>query len=160
MTSLHAEQVRAQKMADAHAVGNNDALIARLVEAFYTTIRKDDLLGPIFAAHVSQWPPHLARLEDFWASITMDSGRFHGNPMAKHIAIGTLQQAHFDRWLMLWNKTIAKIVPNEAAADIFRAAAARIARSLFAGIELKRGGLDAIMATRDKAAQNKAQTHG
>ena len=49
MTSNHAEQARARKMADALACGIDDAFISQLVESFYDTVRQDDTLGPILA---------------------------------------------------------------------------------------------------------------
>ena len=130
-------------MAEANAVGIDDALISRLVETFYVRVRDDDLLGPIFAANVAVWTPHLARMKDFWASVVMESGRFRGNPMLKHIAIGGLKPSHFDRWLGLWNETVGEVVPVEAAA-LFRSAAQRIASSLLTGIQIHQGGLAAI----------------
>lgn len=134
----YAEQARAQKMAHAEAMGINDALISQLVERFYGTVRKDNLLGPIFATHVTDWPRHLAKMKDFWASVTLESGRFHGNPMLKHIAVGSLEQAHFERWLMLWDQTVQEVVPNASASETFRESAKQIARSLLLGIQSER----------------------
>jgi len=39
-----------------------------LVNNFYSKIRKDDLLGPIFNAHIpdDKWKEHLDKLTDFW----------------------------------------------------------------------------------------------
>lgn len=133
--STYAKQARAEKMAHAKAMGVDDALISQLVERFYTRVRHDDLLGPIFAANVTDWTPHLARMKDFWASVALESGRFHGNPMVKHIAIGGLEQKHFERWLMHWDQTVHEVAPSPAASDTFRLAAKRIARSLLMGIE-------------------------
>jgi hemoglobin len=140
----YAEQARARKMTDATAVGIDDALISRLVEKFYERVQDDKLLGPIFTAHVADWAPHLAQMKDFWASVTLESGRFNGSPMAKHVAIGGLEQIHFARWLTLWHKTVGEIAPNDAAAEVFRSAAQRIASSLLTGIQVHRGGLAAI----------------
>ncbi|MGB5724569.1 MAG: group III truncated hemoglobin [Parasphingorhabdus sp.] len=140
----YAERARAKKMAQANAIGIDDALISNLVETFYGAIRSDELLGPIFLAHVADWTPHLARMKDFWASVTLESGRFRGNPMLKHIAVGGLDNIHFDRWLVLWHQTLDDVAPNDAAARVFRAAAGRIADSLLTGIKVQRGSLDAI----------------
>jgi hemoglobin len=146
----YAERARARKMAQANALGIDDALISNLVETFYSAIRNDVLLGPIFESHVADWTPHLARMKDFWASVTMESGRFRGNPMLKHIAIGGLDDMHFDRWLVLWNQTLDNVAPNDAAAQAFRDAAGRIASSLLTGIKVQRGGLDAISKPKEK----------
>ncbi len=140
----YAEQARAQKAADADAMGIDDALISALVEAFYARIRDDAMLGPIFAERVQHWSPHLGRMKDFWASIAIESGRFHGNPMLKHVAIPGLTQDHFAHWLALWDATIADIVTNRDAADMLRDRARRIAKSLLTAIELYRGGLAAV----------------
>lgn len=140
----YAEKARAKKKASALAIGIDDALISSLVEGFYEAVRQDALIGPVFENHVEDWTPHLARMKDFWASVTLESGRFRGNPMLKHIAIGSLEQAHFSRWLVLWEETVAKLVPTQAARDVFLEAARRIANSLLTGIEIQRGGLEAI----------------
>ena len=140
----YVERARAKKTAQANALGIDDALISNLVETFYGAIRSDALLGPIFISHVADWTPHLARMKDFWASVTLESGRFRGNPMLKHIAVGGLDNMHFDRWLVLWNETLDEVAPNDAAAQVFRQAAERIAESLLTGIKVQRGGLDAI----------------
>lgn len=146
----YAERARAKKTAQAHALGINDALISNLVESFYDTIRSDALLGPIFQSHVKDWTPHLVRMKNFWASVTLESGRFRGNPMLKHIAIGGLDGVHFDRWLVLWNQTLDEVIPNDAAAQVFRAAAERIAGSLLTGIKIQRDGLHAISNQKEK----------
>ncbi|ASK88388.1 group III truncated hemoglobin [Sphingorhabdus sp. SMR4y] len=146
----YAERARAKKMAQAHALGINDALISELVETFYRAIRNDALLGPIFASHIADWQPHLARMKDFWASVTLESGRFRGNPMRKHIAIDGLDAGHFDRWLLLWTRTVDDVAPNDAAARLFREAAERIAASLLTGIAVQRGDLDAIPKSEEQ----------
>lgn len=145
MTTLnYAQQARARKTSDAHAMGIDDALISRLVEHFYAGIRAHEMLGPIFEHHVASWTPHLARMKDFWASIAIESGRFHGNPMLKHIAIPGLTPVHFSAWLTLWDSAVADIVVDPAAADLFRDRARRIATSLQTGIILQKGGLAAL----------------
>ncbi|MEH6790128.1 hypothetical protein [Parasphingorhabdus sp.] len=58
----YAERARARKMAQANALGIDDALISNVVEKFYGAIRSDALLGPIFESHVADWTPHLARM--------------------------------------------------------------------------------------------------
>lgn len=149
MTALsYVEQARLQKAAEAHALGIDDALISELVESFYARIRAHAVLGPIFAAKVANWPPHLQRMKDFWASIAIESGRFRGNPMLKHVAIPGLSLAHFEMWLGLWDETISELVPNPDAVSLFRDRAQRIATSLQTGIALHNGGLAAL--TKEK----------
>ena len=89
-------------------------------------------------------------MKDFWASVTLESGRFRGNPMLKHIAVGGLDAVHFDRWLLLWNRTLDSVAPGEAAAEVFRAAADRIAASLLMGIKVQRDGLETVSKQQEK----------
>jgi hemoglobin len=83
-------------------------------------------------------------MKDFWASIAIESGRFHGNPMLKHMAIPGLEPVHFQMWLALWDETLSITVSNPAAADLFRDRAQRIATSLQTGIALHNGSLAAL----------------
>jgi hemoglobin len=58
--------------------GIDAAMIERLVRAFYKSARRDPLIGPIFERHVRDWDAHLARMCDFWSSVALMSGRYHG----------------------------------------------------------------------------------
>ena len=78
---------RAAKRAEAEALGVDEAFVSHMVEHFYSAIREDDVLGPIFAERIDDWPTHLARMKAFWRSILFNSGEFSGNPMRKHMAI-------------------------------------------------------------------------
>jgi hemoglobin len=140
----YAETARLQKAAHAQTLGIDDSLVSELVEAFYGRIRAHQVLGPIFAVKVTTWESHLQRMKDFWASIAIESGRFHGNPMLKHMAIPGLEPVHFQMWLALWDETLSITVSNPAAADLFRDRAQRIATSLQTGIALHNGSLAAL----------------
>ena len=142
--TTYAEQARVRKASDASGMGIDNLLISKLVERFYEGIRGHELLGPIFERRITDWGPHLARMKDFWGSIAIESGRFRGNPMAEHIAIPRLTPAHFAAWLTLWDEAVSDVVTNEAAADLFRDRARRIADSLQTGITLHNGGLAAL----------------
>lgn len=149
--NTHVLQARAQKRDMAAASGIDDALISALVDGFYARVRADAMLGPIFAAHIADWTPHLRRMKDFWASIMIESGRFNGSPMQKHIALGGLDAAHFAHWLSLWDETLDQLIPDRQVADRFRAAATRIGDSLLTGIQIQRGGLSASARAPNRA---------
>lgn len=119
--------------------GIDDAMIDRLVRAFYARIRDDDVLGLIFAAKVEDWEPHLERMCAFWSSVALMSGRYHGQPMAKHLPL-PIDARHFDRWLMLFEATAHEFCPPKAAAH-FIMLARRIAESLELGVAGARGVL-------------------
>lgn len=119
--------------------GISEALIERLVRRFYERIQEDAALGPIFAAKVSDWEPHLQRMFAFWSSVTLASGRYHGRPMPKHVGL-PVDSRHFDRWLALFEAT-AREVCSPAAAEHFSERARTIAMSLEQGRALTQGRL-------------------
>ena len=109
--------------------------VARLVHAFYASVRRDEVLGPIFNRHVEDWDAHLAKLVDFWSSLLRRTGRFTGTPMPKHIALPGLSAELFERWLRLFRETIAA-QPNRAMAEAADRMAGRIAQTLWYGYQL------------------------
>lgn len=126
------EQVRAETGIDA-------AMIERLVRRFYDRVRADALLGPVFAARITDWEPHLARMFAFWSSVALHTGAYHGNPMGRHLPL-PVDARHFDRWLALFAETARAQCPP-AAAELFIERSRLIARSLEMGIAGARGVL-------------------
>ena len=114
-----------------------EAEVAALVHSFYASVRKDEVLGPIFDAHIDDWDQHLSQLVDFWSSILRRTGRFSGNPMPKHAALPTLSAALFQRWLRLFRENAAT-QSNQAMAEQACAMADRIAQSLWLGYQMSR----------------------
>lgn len=112
--------------------GIDEPMIARLVDAFYDRVRGDPLIGPVFAARISDWGPHLEQMKLFWSSVALMSGVYHGRPMPKHLPL-PVDARHFDRWLELFEATAAEVCPPAAAAH-FIERARRIAESLELGI--------------------------
>lgn len=108
--------------------------IARLVDHFYGLVRADPELGPIFASKIADWGPHLSTMRDFWSSVMLKTGRFHGQPMPKHAALVPLVTPdHFQTWLRLFRQAAAEICAPDAAAE-FVDRAERIAQSLQFGM--------------------------
>ena len=89
--------------------------VKKLVEDFYSKVRADQLIGPIFS-HVD-WDHHTPLIIDFWAMVLLGEQSYKGNPFQKHIKL-PLQPAHFERWLQLFKETIDEnfqgAVANEA----------------------------------------------
>lgn len=119
--------------------GIDEPMITQLVHAFYRRVRADPLIGPVFAARISDWDPHLERMCAFWSSVMLMSGRYHGAPMPKH-AVLPIDAAHFDRWLELFRATARDICPPPAA-ERFIERAEMIARSLELGVATSQGVL-------------------
>lgn len=144
-----AEVKRAEKRAAAEAIGVNADFIDDLVENFYGKIREDDLLGPIFADRIADWPPHLTRMKAFWRSVLHNSGEFSGNPMFKHLAIPGLELDHFSRWLELFYETLREAEGDREATQLVGGRARMIADSLLTAIAMRRDGLTAGRAGKD-----------
>ncbi len=129
------------------AVGVTEEMIHTLVHAFYASVREDPELGPIFNGAVGDWDRHLDKLCDFWSSVTLMTGRFKGAPMAAHIRLPDIGEAHFARWLQLFRETAAEVCPP-AAAGLFIGRAEVIGQSLQLGIsgQPRRAAADAPCA--------------
>jgi hemoglobin len=111
--------------------------IAQLVATFYGRARADDLIGPIFNAAVKDWDHHIAQISDFWSSMLLKTGRYDGRPMRPHLVL-PLKGEHFDRWLVLFEKTAREIFEGDVA-EAFIIRARRIADSFEMGIATTRG---------------------
>ena len=133
-------RARAAIIADIEArTGIDEAMIERLVRAFYERARRDPLIGPVFEARVHDWDSHIPRMCAFWSSVGLMSGRYSGEPMALHLPL-PIDTPHFDRWLELFAETAHDVCPPAAAAH-FLERAHRIADSLELGIAGRKGEL-------------------
>jgi hemoglobin len=104
--------------------------IHQLVDAFYTKVRRDPELAPIFLRAIpGDWQPHLNRIYAFWSSVMLTTGRYKGNPVVKHLAIPGIRRQLFERWLALFNETSSELFDDRISRE-FRVKAARIAESL------------------------------
>jgi hemoglobin len=128
-----------------------DTAMPEVLRVFYARVRQDDLLGPIFNAAVHDWDDHLDRIGDFWSSVMLGTGRYKGNPVAKHLPhAARIDRIAFDRWLGLWGETTNDLLPP-AAAEALQAKAARIAESLQLAIQFPTPAQLALMRKRDGA---------
>jgi len=84
--------------------------VETLVRGFYDLARADTLLGPVFEGAIGDdWDQHFPLLFDFWEQILFGTGNYQGQPMQVHKALHQrfpLRQAHFDRWLELWEQNL------------------------------------------------------
>lgn len=117
--------------------GIDEAMIERVVRAFYRRVMEDPLLAPVFAAKVRDWDAHIAKMCAFWSSVALMSGRYHGQPMTAHLSL-PVDTPHFDRWLAIFARTAHDLCPPPAARH-FLERAHRIADSLELGIAARRG---------------------
>ncbi len=119
--------------------GIDTVMIDRVVRTFYGKVRADALLGPVFEERVAEWEPHLQRMCQFWSSVALMTGVYHGSPMEKHMSL-PVDGRHFDRWLGLFRQSAHEVCPA-AAATHFIERAERIAQSLEMGVAMRNGVL-------------------
>ncbi|ESY72913.1 group III truncated hemoglobin [Mesorhizobium sp. M0051] len=132
MTSKSALTDRARPVAEQpldHA-GVDRGSIGKLVREFYAKIRSNERLGPIFAREITgDWEPHLEKMTDFWSSVILKSGDYHGRPVPAHLKLKDVTEDDFEIWLALFGRTAADLFAPETAA-VFVDRAERIATSL------------------------------
>lgn len=109
--------------------------IRLLVHTFYSKIRVDKVLGPVFNTQIPEhkWPEHLEKLTDFWETNLFGISKFKGSPTQKHLQVDrnlnySIEQLHFGRWLHLWFETI-----DELYEGIFADSAKNAARKMATG---------------------------
>jgi hemoglobin len=125
----------------------DDAAIRTLVHRFYARVRADAALGPIFDAAIGDaWDPHLAKMCDFWASITLGAKRYKGSVLQAHMPLEGIEPAHFSRWLYLFLDMVEQLFKPAAAVRLMEPAL-RIAESL----QLSRYGWDYQVPDEQKA---------
>lgn len=99
-------------------IASKDDIIL-LVDSFYEKVKEDDLIGFIFndVAKVD-WPQHLPIMYNFWEGLLLDAGNYKGNVMDPHFKLNKLiplEPAYFDRWLQLFEATVAENFTGEKA---------------------------------------------
>jgi hemoglobin len=111
-----------------------DQQIAAVVASFYACIRQHPGLGPVFAAHVTNWPSHEAKITRFWRNAILHERSYDGNPLAAHRAAGNVRLPMFPVWLGLFDTVLRRELPPETAAA-WSTLAHRIGRGLMFGLQ-------------------------
>ncbi|PTA68197.1 group III truncated hemoglobin [Deinococcus arcticus] len=100
-----------------------EAAVRAVVAEFYARAQADPLLGPVFAAHVHDWPAHLGRVTAFWVTVLGGPSEggpastgppWRGNLNVAHAGLG-VRGEHLTRWLGLWTATAHDLLPEPAA---------------------------------------------
>ncbi len=80
--------------------------IRSLVDSFYTKVRADELLGPIFEGIIQdRWPAHLEKMYRFWQTVLLSEHTYMGSPFAPHATM-PVEKEHFERWVGLFRQTV------------------------------------------------------
>lgn len=104
--------------------------IELLVNSFYEQVRKDEVIGPIFNEIIGDdWSRHLPIMYNFWGLILLNNGDYRGNTIKKHLEIDkkiTLEDAHYTRWVTLWNNKVDSLYNGPVADEAKKRAALMI----------------------------------
>ncbi|MDX1363328.1 MAG: group III truncated hemoglobin [Arenibacter latericius] len=91
--------------------------IHHLVDTFYTKIRMDSLLAPIFNEVIKEnWEMHLQKMYSFWETVLLNKHTYYGNPFMPHADL-PVEKIHFERWLSLFNETVNENFEGEKAEE-------------------------------------------
>lgn len=105
--------------------------ISVLVETFYGHVWEHPRLGPIFSSRLDgDRANHLVRMKQFWASVLLRSGEYHGRPVPKHKAITEAQDVDFAHWLEVFRATAHDVLAPATARQVVEKAE-QIAQSLW-----------------------------
>lgn len=120
------------------------AEIDSVVTEFYAAVRSHPGLGPVFAAHVTDWPAHEQKIGRFWRNAILQERSYDGNPMAVHRAAGDVKGPMFDVWLGLFDSVLRRKLPADTAAA-WSALAHRIGRGMRMGLNDEGNGPPKLM---------------
>lgn len=91
--------------------------VKQLVDTFYTRVRADELLGPVFEERIQdRWARHLDIMYRFWQTVLLGELTYQGSPGSKHITL-PVGEEHFERWLQIFYQTIDELFTGEKAAE-------------------------------------------
>jgi hemoglobin len=91
--------------------------IKLFVDSFYSLVKTDDLLGPIFFERIANhWQPHLEKMYQFWSAALLGIPGYRGAPFPPHASM-QLEERHFHQWLHLFEKTLATHFEGPVAND-------------------------------------------
>ena len=108
--------------------------VAVVVRRFYRSVIADPLLGPLFERYGVDWPHHIPKLQMYWQHVLLDRPDSAVNTIAAH---GPVQRStpfndeHIDRWLELWEETVADLYVGPVA-DRAKNRARQVGRALHA----------------------------
>ena len=91
--------------------------IKLLVNTFYSRVRADNLLAPIFEEKIGdKWDKHLDTMYRFWQTVLLEDHTYHGSPLLKHIGL-PVDKIHFERWISIFQQTLDDHFTGEVAME-------------------------------------------
>jgi len=108
--------------------------IYNFVVDFYSRVRKDEELGPIFNNKIGDhWDAHFQTLTDFWMTVLLGIHSYKGNPFLAHHQTPGIENRHFDIWLAIFAESANQML-EKSLAEIAIEKSVRIAGSLRQGL--------------------------
>ncbi|TDD78782.1 group III truncated hemoglobin [Flavobacterium caseinilyticum] len=91
--------------------------IKLLVDTFYSTVQKDEFIGPIFNGKIgNRWPEHLEKMYRFWQTILLEVHSYSGSPFPPHKQLPVAKE-HFDRWMEIFTATTDSLFAGPLAEE-------------------------------------------
>lgn len=89
--------------------------IKLLVDSFYSRVRSDELIGPIFERKIEdRWPEHLDKMYRFWQTILLKEHTYSGAPFRPHAQL-PVKKEHFVRWVSIFKENLHEKFEGEVA---------------------------------------------
>ena len=110
-----------------------EAQTDKVVAEFYTRVRAHPALGPVFPAHVPDWPKHEEKIWRLWRNVLLFQRSYGGNPMRVPAAAGNVRSQHSWVWLLLLDTVLEQELPHQLA-RAWSALCHRIGRGLSYGL--------------------------
>lgn len=91
--------------------------IQELVDTFYSKVRVDKLIGPIFNNTIGdEWHIHLPKMYTFWQTLLLKQHTYFGAPFPPHMPL-PIYEEHFEVWMKLWTETLDDLFLGEVAEE-------------------------------------------
>lgn len=112
--------------------------IERLVRAFYSRAMGDEVIGYIFTDVAKlDLEAHVPQITSFWETILLGAQSYTGGAFHPHAEIhrrSPLREGHFERWLVLWTRTVDELFDGPHAA-LAKVHALRVANAFHARLQ-------------------------
>jgi len=88
-----------------------------LVDTFYTKIRDNEMLAPIFNERIGdRWPEHLEKMYTFWQTTLLSEHTYFSRPFPPHAQL-PVDGRHFKQWISLFTQTIDEMFTGDKAEE-------------------------------------------
>jgi hemoglobin len=107
-----------------HIPGLTEPLLRAVIQTFYTRLKQDDLLGPVFTQAIGDdWTKHIQRITLFWLRVAgIRRGYRGGDFIPAHLRHLDIRADQLPRWLKLFSETCRELCPPTVAAFLIEVA--------------------------------------